>query len=108
MTEPDPLARTWPATVAAVVLALAGAAVVWFLAVPRFDVCPAIYPAPPGCATADRVGPGLVATGGLVVALVVAIVLLRTVARSRPGRSAVVLAVLGLLVVVLANVVWLA
>lgn len=101
-------ARTWPAVLAAVVLVTAGVAAVWYLAAPRAGICPAIHPAPPGCATADRVGPGIAATAGLVVALAVAVLLLRTVARGRPGRTAVVLTVLGLLAVTLANVVRLA
>ena len=100
--------RTWPPVVTAVALAVAGLAAIWFLAVPRSGVCPALYPAPPGCGTVNRVQAAWVASGGLAVALALSVLTLRTAARGRPGRCAGALIVLGLLGIALTTVVWLA
>ncbi|MBQ1028211.1 hypothetical protein [Micromonospora sp. C95] len=50
----------------------------WWLAVPRYDVCPAVLPAPAGCRSADRVS---TATGwtAVVAALLLATVVLAAV-----------------------------
>lgn len=52
----------------ATVVTAAALAAVWLLAVPREVVCPAIYPAPPGCSTQDRVATATVWTVVLLVA----------------------------------------
>lgn len=56
----------WPVGVSAAVFAWWLAAVAW-LAIPRYDICAAIYPAPPGCGTTDRVTTGVIASVVMLV-----------------------------------------
>jgi hypothetical protein len=87
--------RSWPLLATATAVAVAAWAWFWWLAVPRFDICVAVLPAPAGCRSADRVG---VATGWSVAVAVlyvatVTLVLLRPSGRRWP--SLVAMAVLG-------------
>ncbi|MBB5476888.1 hypothetical protein [Micromonospora parathelypteridis] len=87
--------RSWLGVAAATVIAVAAWVGYWWLAVPRFDVCAAILPAPAGCGGAARV-----ATATLWTA-VIAVLLLATAAaalirpRGRWWPFAVAIAVLG-------------
>ncbi len=88
--------RSWLLLAAATVVAGAAWAWFWWLAVPRFDICRAILPAPAGCGGADRVGTAIgwsVAVAVLYVATVT-LVLLRPGGRRWPSLVAV--AVLGI------------
>jgi len=55
----------WPAiaTVAAVIAII----VAWYLAIPRYEVCIAIYPTPPGCGGGHRLPGAGLWTGVLIV-----------------------------------------
>jgi cytochrome bd-type quinol oxidase subunit 2 len=68
----------------------------WFAlhwATPAEGVCPAIYPAPPGCSP-ERVGVARVWSGVLVAGVVVAVLLARRSTRSRAATVAVAAAAL--------------
>ncbi|MET7666938.1 hypothetical protein [Micromonospora luteifusca] len=88
--------RSWLGVAAATVIAVAAWAVFWWLAVPRFDVCPAVLPAPAGCRGADRVGTATLWT------VIIAVLLLATSAaalvrpRGRWWPFAVGIVVLGM------------
>ncbi|MGC4815179.1 hypothetical protein ACLQ29_32100 [Micromonospora sp. DT228] len=47
--------RSWLGVTVATVTAATATVGFWWLAVPRFDVCAAVLPAPAGCQIADRV-----------------------------------------------------
>ncbi|MEG3637017.1 hypothetical protein [Micromonospora palythoicola] len=47
--------RRWLQVLAASVVAVLAWAGYWWLAVPRFDLCAAVLPAPAGCRSADRI-----------------------------------------------------
>ncbi|MFG1870443.1 hypothetical protein [Micromonospora arborensis] len=47
--------RSWLGVAAASVIAVGAWVSYWWFAVPRFDVCPAVLPAPAGCGGAGRV-----------------------------------------------------
>ncbi len=83
---------TW-VTVATIVAA-ASIAAMWWLAVPRHQVCTAIYPAGPGC-PADREGVAALWTA-IVTALYVVVVVALTAERTRRRVAAVSLAALTL------------
>lgn len=70
----------WPVAAGALIVAVWLGAVAW-LAAPRYEVCIAIYPAPAGCVTADRVPTAAVATAVMVAAFAVLVWLAR-----RPGQ----------------------
>lgn len=46
--------RAWPAIVVASAIGAWAISMIWWLAIPRYEICAAIYPAPPGCAGAAR------------------------------------------------------
>ncbi|GIJ20510.1 hypothetical protein [Micromonospora lutea] len=85
---------TWLGVAAAVGVAVAAWAGYWWLAVPRYDLCAAVLPAPAGCRSADRV-PAATLWTVIVMALLLATAALAVV---RPGGRrwpiAVALAVL--------------
>ncbi len=74
---------SWLGIAAAVGVAVLAWAGYWWLAVPRYDLCAAVLPAPAGCRTADRVP-----TAALWTAIVAALLLATaTLAVVRPrGR----------------------
>ncbi|WP_430497044.1 hypothetical protein ACQRWP_20725 [Micromonospora trifolii] len=72
--------RSWLGVASATVTAATATADFWWLAVPRFDICAAVLPAPAGCRIADRV-----ATATLWTA-VVAVLYAATVVVALPAR----------------------
>lgn len=66
-----PGVRTRSVVILATVILGATLAVIWLLVVPMEPACPAIYPAPRGCSTADRMSAG--ATWTVVIAVVYAL-----------------------------------
>lgn len=58
-------------------------AAIWGLAVPVDVVCPAIYPAPPGCTVADRKSAGVTWTAVITAVYVASIVCTVTLGRHR-------------------------
>ncbi|MEV6815751.1 hypothetical protein [Micromonospora sp. NPDC051296] len=48
-------AGSWLGLAAATVIAVAAWVGYWWLAVPRYDICAAVLPAPAGCRIADRI-----------------------------------------------------
>jgi hypothetical protein len=88
---------------AAVATAAAGLSIwlVWWLAIPRADVCVAVYPAPPGCPTADRVG---IATVWTVIVAVVYVAVLAALTLRVPAWVRTVLSALLVVVCVWAYV----
>lgn len=92
----------WPWIAAASGGAVAGVAAMWWLAAPRgAGVCPAILPAPPGCATAARTP--VAVTWTLVVAAVYGANLTVCLTRLRRHRWLPAGALLALVVAVLAG-----
>ncbi len=75
--------RSWLGVAAATVIAAAAAAGFWWLAVPRFDVCAAVLPAPAGCRIADRVSTATLWTAVVAVLYVATVV----VALARPPHG---------------------
>ncbi len=80
----------WLVPVLSTVVTAAGLAAIWYLAVPRVTVCPAIYPAPPGCTLQDRVATATVWT------VLVAIVWIATLVAVRLRRTVLPLVLLAL------------
>ncbi|MGC4863956.1 hypothetical protein ACLQ3B_00785 [Micromonospora sp. DT53] len=66
--------RSWLGVAAATVIAAAATAGFWWLAVPRFDVCAAVLPAPAGCRIAARVSTATLWTAVVVVLCVTTVV----------------------------------
>ena len=102
-TKPDeqPTARAlWRWTVPAAVIAAVSILLIW-VAQSLPIICPAIYPAPPSCASGARLGPALLGSAFLVALFVV---LLVTGAVLRPRRRDKALRIL-LIVLVVAAVV---
>ncbi|GIJ31342.1 hypothetical protein SAMN05216284_104305 [Micromonospora sediminimaris] len=73
--------RPWLAVAVASALAVLAWAGFWYLAVPRFDVCPAVHPAPAGCRVDARISAAWLWTT-IVAVLYVAVVV---AVRVRPG-----------------------
>lgn len=94
--------RVWPWIAAASGGAVAGVAAVWWLAAPRGSgVCPAILPAPPGCAAAARVP--VAVTWTLVVAAVYGVNLVVCLTRLRRHQRLLVGVLLAQVVAVVAG-----
>ncbi|MFC0647406.1 hypothetical protein [Cellulomonas phragmiteti] len=87
-------ARWWVEPVVSSALTAAGLAAVWLLAVPREAVCPAIYPPPAGCTTADRVGTATAWTLALVAVWAVTLATARLRGRTIPSLLVAVTIVL--------------
>lgn len=62
------LGRVWSLLAGA--SSLAGIAAAWWLALPRYEVCIAIYPAPPGCGV-SRVTPAIIWTLAISIATLI-------------------------------------
>lgn len=91
--------RSWPWIVVASGAAAADRAAIWWLAVPRGSgVCPAVLPAPAGCAAGARVPVAVVWT--LIIAGLYAANLAVATTRLRRHRWLLAGALLALLVVV--------
>ena len=69
-------AARWSVAAGAVIVTVWLGAVAW-LAVPRYEVCIAIFPAPAGCTTANRAPTAAVATVVMLAAFVVLLWLAR-------------------------------
>jgi hypothetical protein len=86
----------WLGFVTASAVAVAAWAGFWWLAVPRFDVCAAVLPAPAGCRSADRIGTAVL-WSTIVAVLYVATVALTVVRpRGRWWPSGLAIAALGI------------
>lgn len=75
--------RAWPAITFATLVAALTLAAIWWLAVPRGTVCPAIHPAPAGCLTANREVAAVLWTAVVALLYVGTVVVARTVGRRR-------------------------
>lgn len=96
----SPGVRARSVVIHATVVLVATWAVIWWLVVPMEAVCPAIYPAPPGCTAADRWSAGVtwtVIVAG-IYALSVAIAL--TLGRGRRWLTHAAMLVLGFVAII--------
>ena len=82
-TEPDRRDGIRASVVASTLALLLSLVAIWSIAVPRLAVCPAIYPAPPGCTQGDRVLAGGVASLLVLGVYAVAVAVARTIGRTR-------------------------
>ncbi|MBQ1048345.1 hypothetical protein KBX50_07690 [Micromonospora sp. C51] len=73
--------RPWQVVAVATAVAVLAWSGFWYLAVPRFDVCPAVHPAPAGCRVDARISAAWLWTT-IVAVLYVAVVV---AVRVRPG-----------------------
>ena len=73
--------RAWPAVLAATVVAAIGWVALWWLAIPRYEICIAIYPASAGCGGADRVADAVLWSIVIAVVYFVAVAVALTVGR---------------------------
>lgn len=89
-----PRSRLWLEVGVATVIAVAASASFWWLAVPRYDLCTAILPAPAGCRIADRVPAATLWTAIVAVLYVATCAVTVTRPRDRRWPSAVAIAVL--------------
>jgi len=79
----SPGVRTRNVVIVATVVLVVTLAAIWWLVVPMEVICPAIYPAPPGCHEVDRRSAGVTWTGIIATTYVLAVALMLTMGRRR-------------------------
>ncbi|QDB78741.1 hypothetical protein FE251_04630 [Georgenia wutianyii] len=82
-TATSPGMGTRSVVIAATVVLVATLAAIWWLVVPMEVVCPAIYPAPPGCGGAERRPAGVTWTGIVAAVYALSVVVASTWGRRR-------------------------
>lgn len=96
----SPDARVRNVVMFATVVLGATLAFIWFLVVPMEAVCPAIYPAPPGCTAEDRRSAAVTWTIIVALVYVLSVAVALTLGRGRRWLTHAAMLVLGFVAII--------